>query len=305
MNSWLARRMYFTLQYLRGEPVGQALDDVRRTEFASLDALRFIQAERQLTQLRFALRYVPWYQRAYAPFADQIETARTWQDVNHLMGTLPVVERDAVMEAFDEFASQNASNLKTYPDRTSGSSGTPLMFACDQTAWAYRHALLFRCMEAFGVNVGEPYALFFGLHWNMGIRLKTRMRDLSLNRVRISAYDIEPKSLNRHLRNIREHGPTHFIGYPSAIYDFCSLLRDRGLDLRNLQLKAVFLTAEPLRSHQRGLIEETTASKCVNIYGSAEGGLNAFECPHGSLHLARSGRGAFSGNAGRAEHRPR
>jgi phenylacetate-CoA ligase len=58
-----------------------------------------------------------------------------------------------------------------------------------------------------------------------------------------------------------------------------------GIDLRELGLKTVFTTAEPLLPHQRDLIQETTGCKCVNQYGSAEGGFTAFECPEGNLHL--------------------
>jgi phenylacetate-CoA ligase len=109
---------------------------------------------------------------------------------------------------------------------------------------------------------------------------------VAFNRVRISAYDIGPSALEAHLRSILSFKPSYFLGYPSALYDFCVLLRDRGIDLRSLKLKAVFLTAEPLRPFQRTLIEEVTGARSVNTYGSAEGGFCAFECPAGALHIA-------------------
>jgi phenylacetate-CoA ligase len=105
------------------------------------------------------------------------------------------------------------------------------------------------------------------------------------NRVRISAYDLEPHRLDSHLRRIHKHRPTHFFGYPSALYDFAIQMYHRGLDLKRLNLKAVFLTSEPVRAHQRAIIEEVTGSPCAEFYGSAEGGLTAFQCPEGSLHI--------------------
>ncbi len=141
-------------------------------------------------------------------------------------------------------------------------------------------------MESYGVQVGEPYAYVFGLHWNSRTRLQVRLRDWVFNRVRLSAFDIGTNSLDTHLKNLRTFKPTHFLGYPSAIYEFCALLHDKGIDeLKKLNLKAIFLTAEPLRDYQRELIEKVANCRCVNMYGSAEGGVNALECPHGSLHL--------------------
>lgn len=273
------------MQRLRGEPVRLALADVKRSEFVTPEELRQLQSRRQLSQLRYALEHVPYYARTYAPFKESIMRARTWEDVSSLLSRLPVIEKGSVMDDPRPFHSQRGGRLKTYPDKTSGSSGTPLVFPCDQTSWAYRHALTFRCMTAYGVQVGEPYALFFGLHWDKRTRRQVRLRDGVFNRVRVSAYEIGPEHMARHLKQIERKRPTHFVGYPSAIYDFCVLLREHGLDLKRLRLKAVFLTAEPLRPHQRSTITEVTGSRCVNLYGSAEGGLSAFECPAGSMHV--------------------
>lgn len=286
MHFLLARRLYFGLQKLRGEPISSALADVRKSEFMSLGELQQIQAKRQLAQLRFAVKHVPYYREAYAPYLEHITHSKSYDEVATLMFQLPILSKSLVTENKAALTAENASTLATYPDKTSGSSGTPLTFPCDQNAWAYRHALMYRNMEAFGVQIGEPYALFFGLHWNRRTQLQVKLRDWIFNRTRISAYKISSDRLDAHLTQILAKRPTHFVGYPSAIYDFCSMLFDRGLDqLAQLKLKAVFTTAEPLRDFQKNKIEEVTKSRCVNQYGAAESGLIATECPHGKLHI--------------------
>ncbi len=301
--SLLARGVYFALQKARREPVGSALRDVRRTEFWTLDQLRRLQADRQLAQLRFARRFVPYYEDVLGPFSHRLDRAREWEDVAALLQDLPVIEKRAALEHPERFRARNLGELRTYPDRTSGSSGTPLVFPCDQAAWAYRHALTFRCMQAFGVRVGEPYGLFFGLHWSSRRRFAAAVRDRVLNRARLSAFEVGPESFERQLRQLRGARPTHLVGYPSAIFAFCALARERNVDLADLRLKAVFTTAEPLRPHQRALIESAARARCVNMYGSAEGGLMATECPSGRMHVCiestwLSARGA--GNSGEA-----
>src|SRR5262245_60467686 len=284
MNPTVARGVYFGLQVLRREPVAAALADVRRTEWLSREELRARQAERQLEQLRFALDRVPYYRRVLEPLRSRIASARGWDDVDAILADVPIIEKAAVMLDPPSYTADRVEELPTYPDKTSGSSGTPVIFPCDQRAWAYRHALTYRCMEAFGVRIGEPYALFFGLHWNKQARLKVALRDSIFNRARISAYEVSGERFDEHFRKIRRRRPTHFVGYPSAISDFCALAQERGRDLRELRLKAVFLTAEPLRPHQRQLIETVTGSRCADIYGGAEGGVIAIECPAGGRH---------------------
>lgn len=285
MNARTFRYLYFGLQHLRGEPVKAALADVQQTEFITPEEMKALQVQRQIAQLRFVMQHVPYYQKNFAPYRRLIDKASTWYDVSQLMTQLPILEKDQIITHRDALYADNLKRLKTYPCKTSGSSGTPLIFPCDQLSWAYRHALTFRCMAAFGVNIGEPYAYVFGLHWHKMGQLKVRLRDWVFNRVRLSAYDIGPATIHTHVTMLRKKQPTHFVGYPSAIYDFCLLLAERGEDLHDLPLKAIFTTAEPLRAYQRATIEAITGSRCVNMYGSAEAGVCAYECPAGSLHV--------------------
>lgn len=286
MQNRIARTLYFTLQKLRGEPVAEALEDVRRTEFVSQDELRAIQAERQLNQLRFAIKHVPYYQKFLKPFTGLIQQGRSWDEVDEIMTQLPITPRDYVRTNKHEFFADNHQSLQTHLNKTSGSSGSPLTFPCDHKSWAYRHALTFRNMEAFGVEIGEPYIYVFGMHWNRIIKAETKLRDFALNRKRISAYKISREHLSEHVNTIRSSKATHIIGYPSAVTELCLLLQESGSDaLRKLKLKAVFLTAEPLLDYQREIIEQATRARCVNQYGSVEGGFTAAECPEGNLHI--------------------
>jgi phenylacetate-CoA ligase len=284
MNPLFSRMLYFGLQFLRREPIRSALVDVQRSEFLPLDKLRELQTKRMISKLQFAIENVPHYRNNYQSFASSIFRLKTWDDVEDLMNELPPVSKDQAICGASQLMAQNWANLLTYPDKTSGSTGTPLEFPCDQRSWAYRHALTFRAMKMHGVEIGDPHVLFYGLHWNKRSQLQIALRDVVFNRVRVSAFDINRSTFESYLKAILKHFPVYFLGYPSTLYDFCFLAQDFGIDLRCLRLKAVFTTAEPLLAYQRELIQETTGSRCVNLYGSAEGGLTAFECPAGNLH---------------------
>jgi len=266
MNARLGKALYFSLQRLRREPIAQALEDVLR-------------------HLRYAMEHVPHYRLEFEPFKGRIDAARGREDAEELMHDLPTVEKGEVVGRSEQYLSAEHDRIKTSLNRTSGSTGTPLVFPCDNRSWAYRHALYFRCAGWFGVDVGEPYAYFWGLHWNKRTRIQVGIRDAVMNRVRVSAYEIGPEAFEAQYSSIRKFGVTHFLGYPSSIYEFCSLADASGKGVVNLGLKAVFTTGEPLLPFQRMLIEKVTGARCVNTYGSVEGGLMACECPTGSLHV--------------------
>lgn len=285
MNPRVAYRLYLGLQLLRGEPVGEALTDVRRTERFSADQLRALQFRRQREQLLFAARYVPYYRQLLEPHHEHIRSIEEPDQLEDLLRQLPALERETVQQRQDDLTARDIGPLPCHPDRTSGSTGTPLVFPCDQRAWAYRHALTWRAMEAYGIHPGEPYAYFVGSAWSRWNNAKLKLRDWVFNRRRISAFEIGRDSLERHWCTLRRHRPRYLLGYPSALYEFSLLCREHGFDLQELPLRAVFLSSEPVYAYQRDAIREATGVPCCNLYGSAEGGLNAYECPAGRLHL--------------------
>ncbi len=285
MNPRVAYRLYLGLQLLRREPVGEALTDVRRTERFSADQLYELQMRRRREQLLFAARYVPHFQEVLAPVRERLREVRDPDQLRELVREIPPLERSTVQATPERVSAQGVGPLPSYLDKTSGTSGEPLLFPCDQRAWAYRHALMFRAMEAYGVQLGEPYGYLFGSPWHRLAKWKVRLKDWVMNRSRVSAFELGPDMLERHVQRLRRRKPVFLMGYASAVYEFCMLCREHGYDLRELPLKAMFISSEPFFPHQREVITEVTGVPCCNLYGSAEGGLNAWECPAGSLHL--------------------
>ena len=55
--------------------------------------------------------------------------------------------------------------------------------------------------------------------------------------------------------------------------------------MKSVGLRAVICTAEPLYPFQRKEIEAAFGCPVVNEYGSTEGGVYAFQCPQGNMHL--------------------
>lgn len=282
MNQSISRFIYFALQSFRGEPIARTFEDLMKSINYDLDDLRQLQAKRLLDLLRYSVEYVPYYERKLKPYAKQIAKASTWQDTVELMHSLPPTTKADYFAHKEELVSRKIRSIRTTANITSGSTGHPVYFQCDNLSWAYRHAAMFRVMKIHGVEIGEPYGYFFGLHWSRQLRMKVHLKDFAFNRVRVSAFEINESTFDRQYRALATHRPTHWIGYPSAIYEFCILAKARNVSIDGL--KAVFTTAEPLLEFQREVIESVCKCRCVNVYGSVEGSIGAFEGTEGALH---------------------
>ncbi|HBH06244.1 MAG TPA: hypothetical protein DDX92_06550 [Flavobacteriales bacterium] len=283
MNRKIASTLYFSLQDLRGEPVRKILDELMRTQSYSLHHLTELQAIRTKTILVHAVENVPYYRENYKSFRSQIYEVNHPEELETLMKDLPVLSKQKVLEHFNEFRADSFLERKSTNNITSGSSGNPLMFPCDNQSWAHRHANVYRVLKMYGVEPGDPYGYLFGLHWKKKSRRKVRFKDLLFNRVRVSAFSISRDTVPESFEKLRKKKVNHFIGYPSAMYDFIVLSDELGLPVRDLGLKCIMGSAEPFLPFQREAIEALTGSRCIDYYGSVEGGPGAFEGPEGLM----------------------
>ncbi len=284
MNAKLAGAIYFGLQRLRREPVKRALRDVLRTEFLSLDELYDLQLQRFKKLATDVAENVPYFSTVFGPHLGRIAEMRTHQELQQLLHELPLETKEIVREHELDILHRNRNKIASYSNRTSGSSGTPFVFPCDNISWAYRHALHFRCYQAFGIEVGDPYMYVVGMAWGKGTS-KIRLKDAIFNRTRISAFSMNPLQSDEYIKALRSRKPKFMLGYPSAIYSLATTMANSGYDGRDLPLKAVFTQSEALREYQRNTIGQVFGVPVVNTYGSAESGLMAYECPARKLHL--------------------
>ena len=63
------------------------------------------------------------------------------------------------------------------------------------------------------------------------------------------------------------------------------MMKELGIDLNKLNLKAVICTAEKMYDHHKALFNEVFKCPVVDEYGSSENGIIAFQCKKGNMHL--------------------
>lgn len=173
-----------------------------------------------------------------------------------------------------------------YPERTSGSSGTPLTLW-----WSYETVRRWYAMfEArwrnwYGVSRHDNWAILGGQLiapierrrppywvWNAGMR-----------QLYLSSYHLAPDAIPSYLEEIERRGIRYLFGYGSALASLASGAIRSGHKLAGLRVAVT--NAEPVHAYQRRLVEEAFGCPLRETYGMAEIVAAAGECEAGSLHL--------------------
>jgi len=280
MNAALARTLYLAAQRWRGEPVAAVLRELEASQTWPLERLRALQWERQRALARHAFETVPFYRERWSALGFDPGALRGPGD----WARLPVLEKREVQERGAELLSTRApaGGVKA---TTSGSSGTPVAVLRGHVSWAHGHANVFRGWRWHGLDIGDPYAYFWGLALDESGRRQARLRDLFFNRRRFSAFETDPARARAFYDEVRRRPARFGFGYPSAVMQFTEQVRAQGLDGHALGWRAVVTTAEVLRPHQRETMAETYGCRVVDSYGCAEVGVTGFECEAGGMHV--------------------
>ncbi|HYM81343.1 MAG TPA: hypothetical protein VEY91_08015 [Candidatus Limnocylindria bacterium] len=279
MYSWAARSLYWAAQTLRGEPVARILADLEESQHWPPARLASQQWECQLALARHAFETVPFYRERWSAAGLDPGTLRSPED----WARLPPLEKHEVRAQGAELISSRApAGLRA---TTSGTSGTPVAVLRSHLSWAHAHANVFRGWHWHGIEVGDPYAYFWGLALDPEGRRQAAARDGFFNRTRLSAFDITPDTARAFHQRLLRWRTRFAFGYPSAVTQFADEIAALGLDGKALGWKAAITTAEVLKPWQRERIERTFGCPAVDSYGSAEIGVAAFACRAGSLHV--------------------
>ncbi len=167
---------------------------------------------------------------------------------------------------------------------TSGSTGAPVTIWKSRPAMTLELAAAWRAYGWAGIAVGDRQARFWGVPLNDRDRRRAEAIDRVCNRMRVSAFRLDPPALDAALAGLRRFRPRWFYGYTSVLCAFADHVRRRR-EAAGFALAAVVPTAEPVTPDRRRLLEEVFGARVYNEYGCGEVGSIAHECEHGRLHV--------------------
>ncbi|WP_372936212.1 phenylacetate--CoA ligase family protein [Seonamhaeicola sp.] len=204
-------------------------------------------------------------------------------DVNN-WNSVPILTKTALQQPLKNRLSLGFNTKNIYVNKTSGSSGTPLIFAKDKFCHALTWANFIDRYGWFHIDLNSSkQARFYGIPLNKSGYYKERFKDFLGNRFRFSVFDMSDEALDAVLQKFSNTKFNYINGYTSAIVQFSKFLQKKNIVLKNVcpTLNMCIVTAEMLFADDKQLLETQLGVPVVNEYGCAELGLIAFNSKQG------------------------
>ena len=204
-----------------------------------------------------------------------------WED-------LPILNKQNLQKPLVERLSKGYTLKNVYLNKTSGSSGTPFVFAKDKYSHALTWASNIMRFGWFNIDFNHSYqARFYGIPMDFVGYQKERFKDFLSHRFRFPVFDLSDEVLEKFLQKFKTKKFDYLNGYTSSIVLFAKYLEQKNIILKEIcpTLKACFVTSEMLFESDKKLLEKQFGIPIINEYGASELDLIAFENPKGEWQV--------------------
>lgn len=282
MTKWAIENLvYPMMEKKKGNRVRQKTRELEANQALPLSRLEKIQEEKLKALLIHCVDNVPAY-KDFGHLKDEINQAPL-----EALKKIPILDKADFKKNQEAYISQKADRSSLIANETGGSSGEPVKFFMDRPTVEYYEAARWRGLGWWAISHGSPSVMLWGnpRETDMLSNKKYLFKERWLkNRIIIPAFDLDPKRIRDYIARINRFKPEYFYGYSTALETFALLMEEENLKL-SFKPKAVVSTAETLHPHQREVIGKAFACPVVNEYGARDGGIIAYECEVGNMHI--------------------
>ncbi len=255
---------------LNGFPMKEAKAELRKiVNLSNEDHKIFIETKKQEI-VKFHLENNSFYQ--------QLVGSKTYGEWNYL----PILNKTNLQSPLLERLSKGYSQKDIFLNKTSGSSGTPFIFAKDNYCHALTWASIIYRFGWYGIDFNNSYqARFYGIPMDFIGNKKERFKDFLSHRFRFSIFDLSDEVLEGFLNHFRIKKFDYINGYTSSIVLFAKFLQKKNIVLTTIcpTLKVCMVTSEMLFEEDKILLQKQLGVPIINEYGASELDLIAFENP--------------------------
>lgn len=204
------------------------------------------------------------------------ESYQNWND-------LPILNKQNLQKPLKERLSSSYPEKSVYLNKTSGSSGTPFVFAKDKFCHALTWVSNMYRFGWYGIDFNSSYqARFYGIPLDFIGNKKERLKDFLSHRYRFSIFNLSDEILEGFLKDFQTKKFDYINGYTSSIVLFAKFLQKKNIVLKTIcpTLKVCMVTSEMLFEEDKILLEKQFGIPIVNEYGASELDLIAFQNPN-------------------------
>ncbi len=267
LEEWMAikARMTFKKNKELRECIGKkSLDEVTIDDFR----------EYQLFRLREQMKYVeensPYYRTKFKDAGVRPEDIRTWDDLEKIPFTEPIdLAKDSMY-----FYSVSRTKLAT-EFTTTGTTGHRKFIGYTVNDLVSKIDIVASALRNVGMEKGDSLHVMFPLvaAWDPSLIMVGACKILGYGSSVCSETNVD-----KQLSTIKEGKSTYIIGLPSFIYRV-TLLMSEKFNLKELGIKKIISTSEPLSESMRHTMEGLWGCKVIDVWGMTEFGLAcAVEC---------------------------
>jgi len=271
----MIRLFDFSLR-LNGFPIKKAKVELDRIVNLSEEEYALFLENKKKEIVDFHLKNNSFYQKLVGNTDIQ-----NWED-------LPILNKQNLQKPLDERLSNGYSKKNIYLNKTSGSSGTPFVFAKDKYSHALTWSSIMMRFGWFGIDFNHSYqARFYGIPMDFIGYQKERIKDFMTHRFRFPVFDLSDEILEKFLEKFKSKKFDYINGYTSSIVLFAKYLEKKDIILNKgcPTLKACFVTSEMLFETDKKLLEKQFGIPIISEYGASELDLIAFENSKGEWQV--------------------
>lgn len=201
---------------------------------------------------------------------------------------IPIMTKSHLQKPLEDRLSKSFTEKTVYINKTSGSSGTPFIFAKDKFCHALTWAEIIDRFGSWGINFNSSLqARFYGIPLDFQGYYKERIKDFFSHRYRFPVFDLSEKKMEEILSAFESKKFNYINGYTSSIVLFAKFLKDKNILLTKVcpTLKYCIVTSEMLFDDDKTLMEAVFGVPVINEYGASELDLIAFTNREGELEV--------------------
>lgn len=195
---------------------------------------------------------------------------------------IPIMKKKDLQIPLNKRLSKGFTKKNCYINKTSGSSGHPLIFAKDKYSHALTWAEIIDRFEWFNIDFNSSYqARFYGIPLDFKNYQKEKLKDWFSHRFRFPIFDLSDEKLEKYFAKFKTKKFEYINGYTSSIVLFAKFLKNKNIVLTAVcpTLKLCVVTSEMLFEKDKQLLEKWLGVPIINEYGAAELDLIAFTNP--------------------------
>ena len=267
LEEWIAvkTRMTFKKNKELRERIGKnVLDEVSRKDFDEYQLFRFRE------QMKYVEKNSPYYRNKFKDAGVRPEDIRTWDDLEKVPLTEPVDLAENSMYFYAVSRTKMATEFTT-----TGTTGHRKFIGYTTNDLVSKIDIVASALKNVGMKQNDSLHVMFPLvaAWDPSLIMVGACKILGYGSSVCSDSDVK-----KQYETIKESGATHIIGLPSFIYRVTVLMGEE-YDLRELGIKKIISTSEPLSESMRKILEDAWGCKVLDVWGMTEFGLAcAVEC---------------------------